>query len=70
MGLFLKQKSEAFVAFKNFKALVEKKSGYEIKSLRSDKGDEFTSKEFNNFCESHGIRLVPRSPQQNGVAER
>lgn len=28
---FLKQKSEAFVAFKNFKALVEK-NGYEIKS--------------------------------------
>lgn len=31
---FLKQKSEAFVAFKNFKALVEKESGYEIKVVR------------------------------------
>ena len=70
---FLKQKLEAFVAFKNFKALVEKESGYEIKSLRSDRGGEFISKEFNDFCESHRIRrplMVPRSQQQNGVAER
>ncbi|KAL4339806.1 hypothetical protein GQ457_08G010530 [Hibiscus cannabinus] len=70
---FLKQKSEAFGAFKNFKALVEKESSYEIKSLRSDRGGEFTSNEFNDFCKANGIRrplTVPRSPQQNGVAER
>ena len=54
---FLKQKSEAFIAFKNFKALVEKESGYEIKSLRFDRGGKFTSKEFNDFCESHEIYL-------------
>ncbi|KAL4273099.1 hypothetical protein GQ457_13G010880 [Hibiscus cannabinus] len=70
---FLKQKSEAFGAFKNFKALVEKESSFEIKSLRSDRGGEFTSNEFNDFCKANGIRCpltVPRSPQQNGVAER
>ncbi|KAL4348689.1 hypothetical protein GQ457_17G010100 [Hibiscus cannabinus] len=70
---FLKQKSEAFGAFKNVKALVEKESGFEIKSLRSDRGGEFTSNEFNDFCKANGIRrplTVPRSPQQNGVAER
>jgi len=41
--------------------------------LRSNKGDEFTSNEFKEFCEANGIRLpltVPRSPQQNGVFER
>ncbi|KAL4368367.1 hypothetical protein GQ457_05G028310 [Hibiscus cannabinus] len=68
-----KQKSEAFGAFKNFKALVEKESGFEIKSLRSDRGGEFTSNEFNDFCKANGIRhplTVPRAPQQNGVAER
>ena len=70
---FLKQKSEVFEAFKKFKAAVEKESGYQIKAMRSDRGGEFTSKEFLEFCEANGIRrplTVPRSPQQNGVAER
>ncbi|KAL0448353.1 UNVERIFIED_CONTAM: Retrovirus-related Pol polyprotein from transposon TNT 1-94 [Sesamum latifolium] len=70
---FLKQKSEAFATFKKFKALVEKESGYEIKALRSDRGVEFTSKEFNHFCAINGIRRpmkVPGMPQQNGVVER
>jgi Integrase core domain len=35
---FLKEKSAAFVVFKNFKNLVENESGYKIKTLRSDKG--------------------------------
>ena len=48
---FLKQKSEAFIIFKNFKALVEKKMGYVMKPLRFNKGHRFTSKEFNDFCE-------------------
>ena len=44
-----------------------------MKALRSDKGGEFTSKEFGKFCELHGIRReysAPYTPQQNGVAER
>ena len=52
---------------------MEKESGREIKSMRSDRGGEFTSHEFQEFCEAHGIRqplTVPRSPQQNCVAER
>ena len=70
---FLKQKSEVFEVFKKFKTAVEKESGYQIKAMRSDRGGEFTSKEFREFCEANGIRrplTVPRSPQQNGVAER
>jgi len=70
---FLRQKSKVFSSFKNFKALVEKESGFEIKALRSDRGGEFTSREFKEFCATHEIRhplTVPRSPQQNGVVER
>ncbi|KAG7565068.1 Zinc finger CCHC-type superfamily [Arabidopsis suecica] len=70
---FLKEKSEVFENFKKFKAHVEKESGLEIKAMRSDRGGEFTSKEFLKYCEDNGIRrqlTVPRSPQQNGVAER
>ncbi|KAE8706056.1 Detected protein of unknown function [Hibiscus syriacus] len=70
---FLKQKSEVFEVFKKFKAVVERESGRKIKAMRSDRGGEFTSKDFQEFCEANGIRrpmTVPRSPQQNDVAER
>ena len=54
-----------FSCFKKFKALVEKESGYSIKSFRMDMGGEFCSNDFNEFCEDHGINrllTVPRSP--------
>ncbi|GJZ28932.1 retrovirus-related pol polyprotein from transposon TNT 1-94 [Tanacetum coccineum] len=70
---FLNEKSQAFKAFKKFKAMVEKEKGLKIKSMRSDRGGEFLSKEFNKFCEDNGIRrflTAPYSSQQNGVVER
>lgn len=70
---FLQVKSEAFAAFKSFKALVEKESGNVIKVLRTDRGGEYCSHEFENFCESHGIKkqlTAAYTPQQNGVSER
>nr|GEW30773.1 retrovirus-related Pol polyprotein from transposon TNT 1-94 [Tanacetum cinerariifolium] len=60
-------------ALMTFKAMVEKEKGLKIKSIRSDKGGEFLSKEFNKFCEDNGIRrflTAPYSPQQNGVVKR
>src|SRR4051812_28897480 len=70
---FMRQKSEAFVIFKKFKALVEKQSGRFIKMLRSDRGKEYTSNEFHKFCEDEGVErqlTVGYTPQQNGVSER
>eukprot|EP00253_Pinus_taeda_P023041 PITA_23041 len=72
LGL-MKHKDEAFEKFQSFKALVENESDYKIKCLRSDRGGEFTSNDFFDFCEEHGIRRkfsTARTPQQNGVVER
>jgi transposase InsO family protein len=38
-----------------------------------DNGGEFTSKEFMDYCNNHGIKrkfFIARTPQQNGVFER
>ena len=62
----LKEKREALETFKRFKALVENQTGCKIKALRSDRGGEFTSKAFEEFCKSQGIwrtLTAPYSPQ-------
>jgi hypothetical protein len=44
-----------------------------IKILRSDRGGEYFSTEFDAFCEEHDIIhecSAPRTPQQNGIAEK
>ncbi|KAM1857747.1 hypothetical protein ACFX14_007820 [Malus domestica] len=53
---FLKEKSEAFQAFKDFKAEVEKFVSLPIKSLRTDCGGEYLSNEFQKYCRDHGIK--------------
>lgn len=71
--LLLKEKGEAFGKFKKFKVSVEQETGISIKTLRTDRGGEFTSLDFNTFCEENGIQrhlTDPYSPQQNGVVER
>ena len=53
--------------------MVEKSSGEKIKTLRSDNGGEYTSKELEDYLKRNGIRherTVPKTPEQNGVAER
>lgn len=52
---------------------VENQSGRKIKKLRTDNGLEFCSNEFDGSCKNMGIgrhKTVPKTPQQNGVAER
>jgi transposase InsO family protein len=69
----LKQKSEAFAAFKQFKAWAENATGQRLGSLRDDKGGEYMSREFEYFCIDHSIQRqhsARNRPQQNGVAER
>jgi transposase InsO family protein len=69
----LKSKDEVFSKFQEFKAEIENLTNKKIKTLRTDNGGEYTSKEFVAFCKSSRIRrelTVPHNPQQNGVAER
>ncbi|KAK8921022.1 hypothetical protein KSP39_PZI020059 [Platanthera zijinensis] len=71
--MHLEQKSDSFLQFKAFKQQVEKQLERHIKTLRSDRGGEFLSTNFNTFCQDAGIHrelTAPGSPQQNGVVER
>lgn len=70
---FLRQKSDAFEAFKDFMVEAEKQTGRKLKCLRSDNGREYINAKFESFFKQHGIRhqtTVSYTPQQNGVAER
>ena len=69
----MQKKSETFSKFCEFKALVEKESGKQVKALRSDNGGEYISGEFKDFCSKEVIQrelIAPHNPQQNGVTER
>ena len=70
---FLVEKSEAFSSFKSFKSMAEKQTSLFVKCLRIDRGGEFISNEFNEFCKHNGIKrqmTTAYTPQQNGIAER
>jgi hypothetical protein len=70
--LLLKRKSEAFGAFKRFKAYAENQLNAKIKALQDDKGGEYMSNEFEQLCIDSGIarrHSVRNRPQQNGAAE-
>lgn len=70
---FLKNKSETFDKFREYKAEVENETGKSIKVLRSDNGTEYCNGKFKSFLKSAGIKhqtTVPYTPEQNSVAER
>jgi hypothetical protein len=52
---FMKSKDEAFSRIQEFKALVKNEICKKIKSLRSNDGGEYTSKEFDSSCRGVGI---------------
>lgn len=69
----LASKDEAEAAIMRFKASAELRSRCKLRTLRTDRGGEFTSKDFNAYCAENGIQLhlsAPYSPQQNGVVEQ
>jgi len=69
----MKYKVEVFQHFLNFKAMVEKEKGVNIKCLRFDGGGEYFSNELSEYLKQHGIQRkysCSYSPQHNGVAKR
>lgn len=70
---FLKRKSDALTAFKQFVAWAETQSERHLKVARSNRGGEFLGQDFETYCKKKGIERqtsVAQSPQQNGRAER
>ncbi|GJZ25712.1 zinc finger, CCHC-type containing protein [Tanacetum coccineum] len=70
---FLSTKDQTFDTFKEYKKTIENELRTTLKMLRTDRGGEFTSNEFTQYCKENGIArqlTAPYSPQQNGVVER
>jgi hypothetical protein len=69
----LKSKDEAHQRFKKVQAMAEAEGNCKLCAFRSDRGGEFNSTEFREYCEERGIKhytTTPYTPQQNGVVER
>ena len=68
----LSHRHEALDCFKRFVAEVENKHEKGLKTFRIDRGREYLSNQFKEFYEEKRILrhlTIPRTPQQNGVAE-
>ncbi|KAJ9541966.1 hypothetical protein OSB04_028472 [Centaurea solstitialis] len=69
----MRHKSESFEIFREFQNEVQNQLGRKIKFLRSDRGGEYLSDEFDNHLMECGIvsqLTPPYTPQMNGVSER
>ena len=52
---------------------MERSTGRKLKTVRTDSGGECVSADFERCLKKEGVRhelTVPKTPQQNGVAER
>src|ERR1700728_517534 len=70
---FLKCKSDAFAAFKEWLIFAEKQTGQQLYIFRTDNGGEFLTKEWRQMLKDRGIRhetTSPDTPKQNGDAKR
>jgi transposase InsO family protein len=69
----IQRKSDAFEAFKSYRAEISNHFNQNIKWIRSDNGGEFTSHAFHQYLNTNGIQLATTSvysPESNGLAER
>jgi hypothetical protein len=69
---FLQSKDQTFEKFKDFISMIESETRHKIQILRMDRGGEYMSNDFNEYCKLHGIsRELTQAlmPQQNGVSK-
>jgi hypothetical protein len=69
---FMKHKGEVFQHFLNFKTMVEKEKGVNIKCLKSNGRGEYFSNEFSEYLKEHGIQRkysCNYCSQYNGIAK-
>ena len=69
----MKHKHESFEMFRTFQNEVQNQLGRTIKMLRSDRGGEYLSQEFDEYLRNCGIvsqLTPPRNPQWIGVSKR
>ncbi|WVZ21912.1 hypothetical protein V8G54_000456 [Vigna mungo] len=70
---FIRQKSEVLEIFKGFKKHTEKEIEKQIKLLRTNGGGEYTSRDFEVFCQDNGIThevTTAYTLEHNGLAKR
>nr|GEZ44133.1 hypothetical protein [Tanacetum cinerariifolium] len=70
---FLASKDETSPILKTFITGLENQLSLRVKVIRSDNRTEFKNSDLNQFCGLKGIKRefsVPKTPQQNGIAER
>jgi transposase InsO family protein len=58
----LKTKDEAFQRFKKIQAMAEAEKNCKLRAFRSDRGGEFNSTEFREYCEENGIKHHTTAP--------
>ena len=69
----LRQKSDTLASYKTFEAMCKTQHEAKVKILHSDRGGEYTGKEFVLHLKKSGTKqklTVHDTPQHNGVAER
>lgn len=62
----MQKKHETFSKFLEFKAMVEKETRKNVKSLKRNNEGEYMSNEFKNLCAKEDIRrelTTPKNPQ-------
>ena len=68
----MRNKSDSFSCYKQYKAWLDMQHGAKIKQLQSDRGGEYLSEEFDQHMKSQGtVRSLTThdTPEQNSVAE-